>query len=319
MGTIEIHPAAPYNFSLALDYLRNSPSAVAESVPVGGGYRRALTIDGHDIVLSLESIGTVSNPALIFEIIGAESRPNLTDRCVRLIRRLFSLDDEQAPFLRVAAHDPVFAGVLRAFPDLRPVLIASPYEALIWAIIGQQINVTFARTLKLALIDLAGRTLETDIGTFLLTPDPERVAALDPRQLRERQYSRQKIEYVLAVTRAVASGELDLEGLRQLPHDQALQTLMAYRGVGRWTAEYVLMRGLGAQDIIPAGDLGLRAIIGRWYGLERTATEEEVREIAEPWAPYRGWASFYWWMALQAHLPVIDSAAQPTPRIPMRA
>ncbi len=84
-----------------------------------------------------------------------------------------------------------------------------------------------------------------------------------------------------------------------LAPEEALAQLTAYKGVGRWTAEYVLMRGFGAPDSLPAADVGLRAIIGRAYGLGRTATEAEVRERAEVWAGWRGWAAFTWWLALQ--------------------
>ena len=76
--------------------------------------------------------------------------------------------------------------------------------------------------------------------------------------------------------------------------------LTALRGVGRWTAEYVLMRGLGHEDVIPAADVGLQSAIGRAYGLERKATEREVRELAERWVPHRSHAAFAWWWSLSA-------------------
>ncbi|MDQ2744312.1 MAG: DNA-3-methyladenine glycosylase, partial [Chloroflexota bacterium] len=203
-------------------------------------------------------------------------------------------------FIEIAQNDLVLLRLLTRFLGLRPVLIASPYEALIWAIIGQQINIAFARKLKAALVEYGGRTLLVGDQRYLLLPLPEDVAAMDPESLRARQFSRQKIAYLLDVSAAVASGELDLDALAAVPHEEAIAQLTAYRGVGRWTAEYVLMRGLGAADSIPAADVGLRSIIGRSYGLGRAATELEVREIAAAWAPYRGWATFYWWMALQA-------------------
>jgi DNA-3-methyladenine glycosylase II len=76
------------------------------------------------------------------------------------------------------------------------------------------------------------------------------------------------------------------------------------RGIGRWTAEYVLMRGLGVPDSFPAADTGLRAAIGKAYGLGRSATETEARAHAERWVGWRSWAAFIWWMALQTKLPL---------------
>ena len=85
-----------------------------------------------------------------------------------------------------------------------------------------------------------------------------------------------------------------------MPSDQAIRELTALRGVGRWTAEYVLMRGLGHPDVIPAADVGLQSAIGRAYGLGRKATEPEVRMLAEQWVPRRSHAAFAWWWSLSA-------------------
>jgi DNA-3-methyladenine glycosylase II len=85
-----------------------------------------------------------------------------------------------------------------------------------------------------------------------------------------------------------------------MPSDEAIKELTALRGVGRWTAEYVLMRGLGHPDVIPAADVGLQSAIGRAYGLGRKATEPEVRTLAEQWVPRRSHAAFAWWWSLSA-------------------
>src|SRR5262249_21135935 len=95
---------------------------------------------------------------------------------------------------------------------------------------------------------------------------------------------------------AVLSGRIDFEVLRTMPAEEALVTLTGIKGIGRWTAEYVLIRALGFPDAIPAADVGLRKSVGQAYGLQRTATEEEVRTRAEKWQGWRGWAAFYWWL-----------------------
>ncbi|MER3421171.1 MAG: DNA-3-methyladenine glycosylase, partial [Chloroflexota bacterium] len=176
----------------------------------------------------------------------------------------------------------------------------------VWAIIGQQINVAFAAKLKQALVMRFGRRLLLDGREYRLFPDAETLAGLDhERDLRPLQFSRQKSAYVIGAARAVATGVLDLEALRRVDAEEALARLTQLKGVGRWTAEYVLLRGLGFPDVIPAADGGLRRIIGRAYGLGRSATEAEVRALAARWAPWRAYAAFYWWFTLQR------SAARP--------
>ncbi|MEA5504573.1 DNA-3-methyladenine glycosylase 2 [Halotia wernerae UHCC 0503] len=296
---VELLPVAPYNFDQALTYLRTSPSAVLENISEDGTYCRAVTINGSDMLISIRSTGTVEVPHLTLEIYGRQVNSVATAHVAQLVRRIFSLDEDLALFKASCSQDLVFRNLLERFYGLRPVLIADPYESLLWAIIGQQINVAFAYKLKLALVNLCGQRLCVGNREYPILPRVQDVAALDKQMLRACQFSSQKATYLISLSRAVESGRLNLEALRTLPYDEAMATLTGFKGVGRWTAEYVLMRGLGAPDIIPAADLGLRAIIGRAYGLGRTASEVEVRSLAEAWSNWRGWASFYWWLELQ--------------------
>jgi len=291
-----ITPVAPYDFGWALAYLRSSPSAILETIDSDAGtYQRALRLAGRDVVLSLRATGTVAHPKLVMNSTDAD----VLVAAEQTMRRIFHLDVDPTPFLAVVAGDPVLARLVQRFAGLRPVLIASPYEALLWAIIGQQINVTFAAKLKRTLIDLCGDALTVAGTTYRFFPTPATVAALDPQQLRDRQFSQQKTAYLIGVSQAIATGTLDLAAIAALPFDDAVNVLTAHKGIGRWTAEYVLMRGLGTRDSIPAADIGLRAVIGRAYDLGRKASETEVRAYAERWAGWRGWAAFYWWLALQ--------------------
>jgi DNA-3-methyladenine glycosylase II len=297
---VELRMTAPYDFALAAGYLRRSPSAVLERIDDASSYARALTFAERDVLLRLRGIGTVDEPRLALEIVGETVDERVEAEAVRLVRRVFSLDEDVTPFLAIAGRDAVFGGLVRRHPGLRPVLIADPYEALLWAVIGQQITVGFARKLKETLTALCGRCLTVDGHDYWLVPRPEAVAALDPAALRARQFSGQKTAYVIGLSRAICEGELRLDDMGALPHEDAIAALARFKGIGRWTAEYVLMRGLGARDSIPAADIGLRAVIGQWYGLGRKASEAEVRERAEAWTGWRGWAAFYWWNELQS-------------------
>ncbi len=216
------------------------------------------------------------------------------------VERLTLHDAETAALERDVAADPVFAAVAARYRGLRPVLIADTFETLVWAILGQQINVIFAAKLKRALVERFGTALPVSGHTYWLFPEAETLAALThERDLRPLQFSRQKSEYTILAARAVAGGALDLPALAAAGEEEALARLMALKGVGRWTAEYVLMRGLGYPDVAPAADGGLRRVIGREYGLGRLATEDEVRRLAAAWRPWRSYAALYWWFTLQ--------------------
>jgi DNA-3-methyladenine glycosylase II len=199
----------------------------------------------------------------------------------------------------VVAADPVFAAVAGRCRGLRPVLIPDLFETIVWAILGQQITVAFAAKCKRALVGRYGERAAVDGRTHQFFPRPEVLAEAREAELAALQLSRQKIRYVTGIAREVARGGLDLDALRKMEAEEVLERLQSIVGIGRWTAEYVLLRGLGHRDAIPAADGGLRRVIGRAYGLGRNATEEEVRRYAEAWRGWRGFAAFYWWFTLQ--------------------
>lgn len=294
----DIVPIPPFNFGLALAYLRTSPSAVLERIDEQT-YSRALSIQGADVVVRITHDGPIDQTTLHVQLSGQSITDERAQAAISSLKRIFTLGVDPLPFHNLYAHDPILGGFMQSYRGLRPALIADPYEAILWAIIGQQVTVQFARKLKLALVELCGRKITHDGTDYWLVPHPEDVATLNEDLLRRLQMSRQKARTIITASEAVASGDLDLYGLMNLDYDEACDKLMRFKGVGRWTAEYVLMRGLGFPDVIPAADIGLQSIIGRMYGLGRKATEEQVRRLAERWAPWRGWAAFLWWFQLQ--------------------
>lgn len=299
---VELRPTAPYSFPLALSYLASSPSSVLEEVDLDSGTcTRALRFSGSDLLLTVRNTGTIDDPSIELHISGNGLTQALIDEVARTARRIFHLDVDPEPFFVIAEKDAVLGPLIAGLPGIRPFLVADPYEALVFAIVGQQVNIAFARRMKLALIERFGSRVEFDGQEVLLLPDPETIAVLDPSELLALQFSRQKAGYLIELSSSIASGKLDLAAVGTLPLADAVGTLIRHRGIGRWTAEYVLMRGLGLQDCLPAGDLGLRKIIGYAYGLNRTAREEEVRQIAESWTGWRGWAAFIWWLELQTN------------------
>ena len=299
---IRLHPCPPYSFDLALAYLSSSPSSVLEVVDLEArAYVRALRIDDVDLLLALQATGSVDAPELEFTVTGERLTEHLLASALARIRQIFLLDVDPAPFLDIAERDPILGRLVAARPGIRPMLVADPYEALIFAIVGQQVNIAFARKMKLAWLERFGRRELLGGRERLLLPSPERIAELDPADLLELQFSRQKASYTIGLSQAIVEGTLDLNAIGRLPLEEAVAEMTRHKGIGRWTAEYVLMRGLSAPDSIPAGDLGLRKIIGRAYGLDHTASEEEVRAIAEAWAGWRGWAAFLWWLELQTN------------------
>lgn len=176
---------------------------------------------------------------------------------------------------------------LRRRKEERP---ADAYGALLRAIVGQQLSTKAARTIYLRVLDLFGGT----------TPSPEQLLDASEEELRGCGLSGRKTEYVRDLARHVLSGELELDRLEQLEDEQAIEEIVAVRGLGRWTAEMFLLFHLQRPDVLSGGDLGIRKAIQVEYGLAEMPTPTRVIEIGEPWRPYRSLASLYLWESLAA-------------------
>jgi AraC family transcriptional regulator, regulatory protein of adaptative response / DNA-3-methyladenine glycosylase II len=186
--------------------------------------------------------------------------------------------------------------LVRHREDLRIVQTPSIYDGLLWAIIGQQINLPFARLLRNRLIERAG----TPVGENLYAlPAPAAVAALTPPELLSLQFSRQKADYVIALSRLIADGKLDLASLATMSATRAERTLLAVRGLGPWSVNYVMMRSLGFADCVPYGDTGLTSGLQSLLKLESRPDLDHTRRIMAVFSPYRSLATAHLWQLSQ--------------------
>ena len=167
---------------------------------------------------------------------------------------------------------------------------ADAYGALLRAIVGQQLSTKAARTIYLRVLGLF------DGGT----PSPEQLLEARTEDLRGAGLSGRKVEYIRDLASHVLSGELELDRLDDLEDEEAIEEIVAVRGLGRWTAEMFLIFHLERPDVLSGGDLGIRKAVQVEYGLEDMPTPERVLEIGEPWRPQRSLASLYLWESLAA-------------------
>ncbi|MDH5422545.1 MAG: hypothetical protein OEY55_12140 [Acidimicrobiia bacterium] len=189
---------------------------------------------------------------------------------------------DRGPLVELGKSDPVVAQLVTRYPGLRPPLQVDPFQSLITSITAQQVNLTWATTTRSRLIEAYG-TPHTLFGTVVWEfPSPDRLAGVDPSSLRSLQFTARKSEYIVGVAQAAAKGAL--AGLHQLGNDEVIRRLVNLRGIGRWSAEWLLARCLARPDVIPAGDLGVRKAVSYHYrGADELLSEEVVRDLASPW------------------------------------
>jgi DNA-3-methyladenine glycosylase II len=199
----------------------------------------------------------------------------------------------------LAATDPKMAALIERVGEIdletrlrRRSEQAPPdaYGALLRAIVGQQLSTKAARTIYLRVLDLFGGT----------TPSPQQLLDAEETELRGAGLSGRKVEYIQDLARHVLSGELELDRLNELGDEQAIEEIVAVRGLGRWTAEMFLIFHLERPDVLSGGDLGIRKAIQIEYELEEMPSPEEAVALSERWSPNRSLASLYLWESLAA-------------------
>lgn len=252
---------------------------------------RALRLDGGPALLAVDFEGGTARARVEAQ---RALLPLELGEAHEALLRLLGLTLDPAPFERRARGDQDLSRLIAGRRGLRIPQTPNVFEGLTWAIVGQQVNLSFAFTCRNRLIDLAGEPA----GELRAHPSPEAVARLDYADLTALQFSRRKAEYVIDTARAVAAGELDLEGLFQTSATRAARTLLAVRGLGPWSASYVLMRSLGFADCVPVGDAGLVRALQEFHGLAARPGPKETLALMERYAPHRSLATFHLWKTL---------------------
>ena len=204
---------------------------------------------------------------------------------------LLGLDQDAAAFSRMARRLGL-ARLVTGRTGLRLAQTPSLFDGLLWSIIGQQINFAFACVLKRRLIERTGTPLAD--GLFA-PPTPAAVAALTPADLAPLQFSRSKADYLISIARLISEGRLDLEGLRLQSATRVERTLLAIRGLGPWSVNYLMMRALGFPDCVPWGDTGVTSGLQALLNLETRPDLAATRRLMAVFAPYRSLATAHLW------------------------
>jgi DNA-3-methyladenine glycosylase II len=206
---------------------------------------------------------------------------------------ILALRIDPAPFVRFARGDPALAPLARAHKGLRIVQSATIFEALTWAIIGQQINLSFAIALRRTFIQLGGRRHANGMWCY---PEAADVAGLPLEELTSRKFSGAKAETLLRVAQMVADGDLPLE--RDADLETTREQLLAIKGIGPWTVNYALLRGWGYPDCSLHGDVAVRAALHRLLGSAERPSIAETEAWLAARAPHRTMVAAHLWASL---------------------
>jgi DNA-3-methyladenine glycosylase II len=252
-----------------------------------------LPLDGASVEVAVAQIATAESPDLQVSVRGATTRSGVKAALVPVLERMFGLNVDLDEFYRFAARDTRLGPLAERFRGMRPPRFPTAFEALVNGFACQQMSLTLGITLLSRLSQSYGLAAGEGNQTAHAFPRPENLAGLDLRALRPLGFSYQKSRAIIEAARAVCEGQLDLESLSTLPDDEAVERLEQLRGVGRWTAEYVLLRGLGRWHLFPGDDVGARNNLTRWLKLRKPLDYDRIKHVLARWKGYGGLIYFH--------------------------
>jgi DNA-3-methyladenine glycosylase II len=282
-----------YNVQLNFDFLKRSPRELLHRV-AGDEVTKLLTVDNKSFLVRITPASNSFAVAYLNELPEADIRAAI----LRYISEWFDLESDLSVFYALAQKDKLLKPLVDKYRGYRIVGQPDLFESLVWAVLGQQINLQFAYTLKQRFVSEFGDKLLFENEFYYSFPRPSTVAQLNDNHLLPLQFSRQKSRYTVTIAEAFATGEISKQKLAGLPLQEAKEQLMKIKGVGNWTANYALMKTFRYPDAFPLEDAGVHNAIKTLRKMNRKPTLDEVKKIFKKYKGWEAYATLYFWKSL---------------------
>jgi DNA-3-methyladenine glycosylase II len=287
-----IKPVPPFRLDFTVWALRRRARNAIDRWD-GHTYRRVLVVGGRPTELEVRQTGPPATPRL-----KVSATPALRTRSERLsvraaVERLLGTKVDLGDWYRIAEHDPRLKPLAVRFRGMKPPRLPTVFETLVNAFACQQLSLVVGLELLNRLAALCDVRRGTGALVRYAFPTAEVVARHSAEQFQALGFSRQKVRSLLALAEGIRNGEIDVEALSGDNDLEVSARLRNLRGVGRWTAEYVLLRGLGRLHVFPGDDVGAQKSLARWLGRRTPLDYAGVGRVVEPWQPYAGLVYFH--------------------------
>lgn len=288
-----IIPVPPFRLDLTAWALRRRANNIVDRWD-GLTYRRVLLFDDVPVEVIVVQNGPRPNPRLHVTLSGAGLRPEYKQQAKLIVKKMLGLEVDLAPFYKMANRDPKLSSLVEKFKGVKPPRFPTIFETLANAFALQQFSLTVGIELLNRLTRACGLCLKQDDGTtHYAFPRPQDLLKLDPSAIRELGFSGSKVRAFLELAESVVSGRVSFIPLQRMDNETVVKSLLELRGVGRWTAEYVLLRGLAPLDIFPGDDVGARNRLAKWMNRKQPLDYAAVARLTKRWHPFAGMVYFH--------------------------
>jgi DNA-3-methyladenine glycosylase II len=290
--SLVLRPRAPFRLDLTVWALRRQALNEVDAWD-GSTYRRVLAVDGKPVEVALTQENGIEMPVLRVTLNSAGERGNVPVEVRGTLEQMLSLELDVDAFYVLATADPLLAPLAERFRGLRPPRFASVFECLVNAVALQQLSLAAGLTLLNRLSRTYGASSSAAENHAHAFPEPAELAHVQPEAIHALGFSLRKATTIVAIADAALEGRLDLESLAAREDGQVVETLTQIPGIGRWSAEYTLLRGLGRLHVFPGDDVGARKNLARWLGLAEPLDYAGVQHAVADWRPYAGLIYFH--------------------------
>jgi DNA-3-methyladenine glycosylase II len=289
-GTLK--PVAPFDFSKSMEFLSDFSPMQNEQEVKSGTFTKAVQITGKTIAFEVFDRGTVESPKLEFT---AYSETKFTDEVKDLVTDrisfFLSLQDNLKEFYEIAQKDQCIQPAIKQFYGHKQVKFLTPFEIACWAILAQRITMNVARKMKENIVKKVGGRINVKGVEYHSFPEPSNLLAASA-ELPELVPNKRKAEYLSVVAEAFC--KVDEQWLRTAPYDEVHDWLTDIKGIGDWSANFVMIRGLGRMEELSNIEPQLALDMARIYaGKDEPMMNEEVCQIAEKYGKWKGYWAYY--------------------------
>jgi DNA-3-methyladenine glycosylase II len=289
---VVVRPLPPFRLDLTVWVLRRRPRNAIDRWD-GTTYRRVVLLEDVPTELAVRQSGDIAAPTLNVTATPAPQTASARLRLRWLVGALLGARIDLTDWYRTASSDVRLGPLAAAFLGMKPPRFPTVFEAVVNGFACQQLSLEVGLELLNRLAAACGPRVGRRSDARWAFPAAENVARLSPDTCRAIGFSRQKTQALLSLARAVSRGGLDLEALNDEDDATIRQRLLEVQGIGRWTAEYVMLRGLGRLDVFPGDDVSAQKGLARWLGRSRLPDYAGVGRAVKRWSPFAGLVYFH--------------------------
>ena len=295
MGEVSfrLKPLPPFRLDLTAWAIRRRPHNTIDHFD-GETYRRVVVLDGQAAAISVRQIAPPKSPAIEVLATGPGASKKTAHAIEAIVNRILGLSIDLRGFHRLARDDAALGPMVNRLIGMKPVRFPTNFEAFTNAVACQLVSLTAGMHVVNRIAAKYGHACEVEGVRLHACAEASDIARAEVEDLRALGLSRSKARYLIGLAQVASnSAKHDFNAVEGLDDDAAVAALSKFAGVGRWTAEYVLLRGFGRFNIFPGDDVGGRNSLRDYLGVRGELDYEGVQKAIARWRAWGGFIYFH--------------------------